>query len=259
MRPGDPAVLENANQYLYQLFFDSRRYDLAMVGRYKLNRRLGIDIPNAKANHVLHSEDIIATVRYLIGLQNGQGKVDDIDHLSNRRVRCVGELVVITAFRIGLLRLERSIREKMSLTKADEKITPATLVNARPVIATISEFFRRNRLSTILDQTNPLSEIDNLRRLSVMGPGGVTKERASFSMRDINSSQYSRICPVRSPEGPNIGLVTYLAIYARINRYGFIEAPYRKVEKITKNGKTKIRLTDEVVYLQADDEEKYKI
>src|SRR3990170_130470 len=259
MRPGEPAVFENAQQYLHQLFFDSRRYDLAKVGRYKLNKRLGINVPNDNTNFVLKKEDIIATIRYLIGLQNSQGKVDDIDHLANRRVRCVGELVATTAFRIGLLRLERSIREKMSLTKAEEKITSASLVNARPIIATISEFFRRNRLSTILDQTNPLSEIDNLRRLSVMGPGGVTRERASFSMRDINASQYGRICPVRSPEGPNIGLVTYLAIYARINRYGFIEAPYRKVEKITKNGKTKIRLTDEVVYLQADDEEKYKI
>jgi len=259
MRPGEPAVLENANQYLYQLFFDSRRYDLAMVGRYKLNRRLGIDIPNAKANHVLHSEDIIATVRYLIGLQNGQGKVDDIDHLSNRRVRCVGELVVITAFRIGLLRLERSIREKMSLTKADEKITPATLVNARPVIATISEFFRRNRLSTILDQTNPLSEIDNLRRLSVMGPGGVTRERASFSMRDINSSQYARICPIRSPEGPNIGLVNYMALYARVNEFGFLEAPYKKVIKVERSGKTQMRISDEIVYLSADEEEQYYI
>jgi DNA-directed RNA polymerase subunit beta len=187
-------------------------------------------------------------------LQNGKGIVDDIDHLSNRRVRSVGELVNVSAFRIGLLRLERSIREKMSLTKTDEKITPAALVNARPIIATISEFFRRNRLSTILDQTNPLSEVDNLRRLSVMGTGGVTRERASFSMRDINASQYSRICPVRSPEGPNIGLVTYLSNYARVNEYGFLEAPYRKVEKITKGGKTTMHVTDEVVYLSADDE-----
>ncbi len=259
MRPGEPTVLENANQYLYQLFFDHRRYDLAKVGRYKLNRRLGINIPNAKANYVLHSEDIIATVRYLIGLQNGQGRVDDIDHLSNRRVRCVGELVATTAFRIGLLRLERSIREKMSLTKADEKITPASLVNARPIIATISEFFRRNRLSTILDQTNPLSEIDNLRRLSAMGPGGVTRERASFSMRDINSSQYSRICPIRSPEGPNIGLVNYMALYTRVNEFGFLEAPYRRVIKVEQGSKTRMKAIDEIVYLSADEEEEYYI
>jgi DNA-directed RNA polymerase subunit beta len=259
MRPGEPAVLENAEKFLAELFFDPRRYDLGKVGRYKLNRRLELSIENTKENWVLTKEDIIATLKYLVSLQNGKGTVDDIDHLSNRRVRSVGELVNVSAFRIGLLRLERSIREKMSLTKTDEKITPAALVNARPVIATISEFFRRNRLSTILDQTNPLSEVDNLRRLSVMGSGGVTRERASFSMRDINASQYSRICPVRSPEGPNIGLVTYLANYARVNDYGFLEAPYRKVEKITKGSTTKMKITDEVVYLAADDEMEHYI
>ena len=259
MRPGEPAVLESAQQFLHQLFFDPRRYDLAKVGRYKLNKRLGLNIPNEETNHTLNVEDIIATIRYLVGLQNSQGKVDDIDHLANRRVRRIGELVATIAFRIGLLRLERSIREKMSLTKVDEKITPASLVNARPIIATISEFFRRNRLSTILDQTNPLSEIDNLRRLSVMGPGGVTRERASFSMRDINSSQYSRICPIRSPEGPNIGLVNYMTLYTRVNEYGFLEAPYKKVEKIGKNGKVKMRISDEIIYLPADDEEDYYI
>lgn len=259
MRPGEPAVLENAQQYLYQLFFDSRRYDLGKVGRYKLSKRLGSNISNETKNYVLKLEDIISTVRYLIGLQNRQGRIDDIDHLANRRVRCIGELVATTAFRIGLLRLERSIREKMSLAKADEKITPASLVNARPIIATISQFFRRNRLSTILDQTNPLSEIDNLRRLSVMGPGGVTRERASFSMRDINSSQYSRICPIRSPEGPNIGLVNYMTLYTKVNEYGFLEAPYKKVEKIKRNGKLKMRISDEIIYLPADDEEEYYI
>jgi DNA-directed RNA polymerase subunit beta len=259
MRPGEPAVLENAQEYLFQLFFDPRRYDLARVGRYKLNKRLDQDVKNAKENQVLTNEDIIETIKYLIRLQNGEGRVDDIDHLSNRRVRCVGELVATTAFRIGLLRLERSIREKMSLTKAEEKITPASLVNARPVIATISEFFRRNRLSTILDQTNPLSEIDNLRRLSVMGPGGVTRERASFSMRDINSSQYSRICPIRSPEGPNIGLVNYMALYTKVNEFGFLEAPYKKVEKVEKNGKVRMKVSNQVIFLSAEDEEEYYI
>ncbi|MGD9129449.1 MAG: DNA-directed RNA polymerase subunit beta [Candidatus Woesebacteria bacterium] len=253
MRPGEPAVLETAKTFLKQLFFDSRRYDLGSVGRYKLNRRLKIEID--KDLTVLCPEDIVASIAYLIKLQNGIGKVDDIDHLSNRRVRRVGELVQVNAFRIGLIRLERSIREKMSLTKTDQVLTPAALVNARPLIATISEFFRRNRLSTILDQTNPLSEVDNLRRLSVMGTGGVTKERASFSMRDINASQYSRICPVRSPEGPNIGLVTYLALYTRINEFGFLEAPYFKVE----NKKAKMRISDEIVYLSADEEEDHKI
>jgi DNA-directed RNA polymerase subunit beta len=255
MRPGEPALLENAQELIEQMFFDSRRYDLGKVGRYKLNRRLSVDVENKKENHVLTPKDIIGAFSYLIKLQNGGGKVDDIDHLSNRRVRSVGELVKITAFRVGLLRLERSIREKMSLTKTDELITPSSLVNARPVIATISEFFRRNRLSTILDQTNPLSEIDNLRRLSVMGTGGVTRERASFSMRDINASQYSRICPVRSPEGPNIGLVTYMSLYAKVNEYGFLEAPFRKVEKVTKGNQTKMKVTNEVVYMSPDEEE----
>lgn len=253
MRPGEPAVLETAEEYLNQLFFDPKRYDLTDVGRYKLNRRLKLEIDPERT--VLTPEDIIATVKYLVLLQNGQGKVDDIDHLSNRRVRQIGELVKDVAFRIGLVRLERSIREKMSLTKTDETLTPGALVNARPLIATVSEFFRRNRLSAILDQTNPLSEIDNLRRLSVMGSGGVTRERASFSMRDINASQYSRICPVRSPEGPNIGLVTYLALYTRVNQFGFLEAPYRKVQAEKKG----MRVTDEIVYLSADEESDYKI
>jgi len=255
MRPGEPAVLANAQELVFQMFFDPRRYDLGKVGRFKLNKRLGLDVPETVENQVLQNQDIIETLKYLIKLQNGEGKVDDIDHLASRRVRCVGELVATTAFRVGLLRLERSIREKMSLAKADELITPSSLVNARPIIATVNEFFRRNRLSTILDQTNPLSELDNIRRLSVMGPGGVTRERASFSMRDINASQYSRICPVRSPEGPNIGLVTYMALYARINQYGFLEAPYRKVVNIGTDKAPKMKITDEIVYLSADDEE----
>ncbi|MDO5561742.1 MAG: DNA-directed RNA polymerase subunit beta, partial [bacterium] len=254
MRHGEPAILDNAREYFKQMFYEPRRYNLGDVGRYKTNRRLRINVDEKK--HTLDPEDILATVKYLIGLQNGVGKVDDIDHLSNRRVRCVGELVQSNALRIGLGRLERSIREKMSMTKVDENLTPAMLVNARPVIAAVADFFRRNRLSTILDQTNPLSEVDNLRRLSVMGSGGVTKERASFSMRDINASQYSRICPVRSPEGPNIGLVTYLSLYTRVNKFGFLEAPYFKVEK---KGKKMMVEDDEIIYLSADDEEEYKI
>ncbi len=257
MRPGEPAVLENAKELLHRMFFDPKRYDLGDVGRYKTNRRLKLNLD--LNTRVLTPDDIIASIKYLIALQNGQGRVDDIDSLSNRRVRRVGELVATSAFRVGLLRLERSIREKMSLAKADVEVTPSTLVNPRPVIASVSDFFRRNRLSTILDQTNPLAEIDNLRRLSVMGPGGVTRERASFSMRDINSSQYGRICPVRSPEGPNIGLVTYLALYARVNQFGFLETPYRKVVKETKNYKTKMRVTDEIVYLASDEEENHYI
>jgi len=259
MRPGEPAILENAQEAIANLFFNSRRYDLSKVGRYKINKRLGLSLPNTPENWVLKKEDVLATVSYLILLQKGQGKTDDIDHLANRRVRRVGELVAQVAFRTGLLRLERTVREKMSLVATDEEVKPMALVNARPIISSLNEFFRSNQLSTILDQINPLSEIDNLRRLSVMGPGGITRERASFSIRDINSSQYGRICPIRSPEGPNIGLVTYMTLFSRVNEYGFIETPYRRVVKVSGHGKTKMKVTDEIVYLQADDEENYYI
>ncbi len=259
MRPGEPAVLENARELIHNMFFDPKRYDLSDVGRFKINKRLDLKTPNTPPNWVLNLEDIIATVKYLVQLQNGEGRVDNIDHLANRRVRRVGELVATAAFRPGLLRLERSIKEKMSLVSTEESVPPTQLVNARPVIAAVNEFFRSNRLSTVLDQTNPLSEIDNLRRLSVMGPGGITRERASFSIRDISASQYGRVCPVRSPEGPNIGLVTYLALYSRVNEYGFLEAPYRKVKKIKRGGKMKMKVTEEIVYLPADDEEEHYI
>ncbi|OGY12284.1 MAG: DNA-directed RNA polymerase subunit beta [Candidatus Blackburnbacteria bacterium RIFCSPHIGHO2_02_FULL_44_20] len=261
LRPGEPAVLDNAQNLFNTLFFDPRRYNLEKVGRYKLSKRLGLAQPKElkEENQVLTVNDFLSVVDYLIGLQNGQGRVDDIDHLANRRIRRAGELVGASAFRPGLLRLERAVKEKMSLTSTEEMVNPSYLVNARPVIAALNEFFRSNQLSVILDQTNPLAEIDNLRRISVMGPGGITRDRASFSIRDINASQYGRIDPVRSPEGPNIGLVTYLALYTQINEFGFLEAPYKKVEKITKNGKTRTRVTDETVYLPADDEEEFHI
>lgn len=259
MRPGEPAVLDNAETLFASLFTDGRRYDLGKVGRFKINKRLGLTLPNEKSTWVLTKQDVIAVVSYLIGLQNGAGRLDDIDHLANRRLRRVGELVAVNAFRVGLLRLERSVKEKMSLISADDKPLPAVLINARPLIASLNEFFRSNQLSTILDDTNPLSEVDNLRRVSVLGPGGINRERASFSIRDVNASQYGRIDPVRSPEGPNIGLVTYLALYARINEFGFIEAPYRKVEKIKKGGKVQVRISDEVTYLTADDEEDFHL
>ena len=259
MRPGEPALLENAENLFEGLFFDPKRYDLGKVGRFKINKRLSLSVPNESKNWVLTRQDLTATLSYLIMLQNGQGRVDDIDHLSNRRLRRVGELVSVNALRIGLLRLERSVKEKMSLISPDDKPVPANLINARPLIAALNEFFRSNQLSTILDDTNPLSEIDNLRRVSVLGPGGINRERASFSIRDVNSSQYGRIDPVRTPEGPNIGLVSYLALYAKVNEFGFIETPYRKLEKITKGKETKIKVTDEIIYITADDEERCHI
>ena len=258
MRPGEPTVLDNAQDLFRNLFFNTRRYNLGSVGRYKINKKLKIaNIENIPENWILTKEDIIGIIKYLIGLTNNIGTIDDIDHLGNRRIRRVGELVANNAFKIGLMRLERSIKERMSLAQTQMDITPSQIVNARPIIATINDFFRTSQLSTILDQTNPLSEIDNLRRLTVMGVGGISRERASFSIRDINSSQYSRICPVRSPEGPNIGLVTYMALYARVNEYGFLEAPYREVNFDEKTKKPKI--SDHIVYLTADDEQDFYI
>ncbi|MBI1919281.1 DNA-directed RNA polymerase subunit beta [Candidatus Microgenomates bacterium] len=259
MKPGEPIVLNSAKELLANMFFSFRRYNLGRVGRYKLNRKLGNSLPETRDYWVLTKEDIVKTVEYLISLANGKGEVDDIDHLANRRVRCVGELVATTAFRVGLLRLERMVKERMSIIAAEIIPTPIQLINARPIIAAINEFFRTSQLSTILDQTNPLSEVDNLRRLTVMGTGGISKERASFSIRDINSSQYSRICPIRSPEGPNIGLVTYMALFTRINDYGFMEAPYRKVVKEKRGKKLSVRVTSEIVYLSADDEQRHYI
>ncbi|OGM67998.1 DNA-directed RNA polymerase subunit beta [Candidatus Woesebacteria bacterium RIFCSPLOWO2_01_FULL_43_11] len=220
---------------------------------------MGLTLPNEKGTWILTRQDVIGALSYLIKLQNGQGRVDDIDHLANRRLRRVGELVASNAFRVGLLRLERSVKEKMSLISPNDRPLPATLINARPLIASLNEFFRSNQLSTILDDTNPLAEIENLRKVSVLGQGGINRERASFSIRDVNSSQYGRIDPVKSPEGPNIGLVTHLALYARINEFGFIEAPYRKVEKTKSGRKTQVKVSDEITYLTADDEEDYYI
>lgn len=264
MRPGDHVILDNAKALIENMFFNPRRYSLGVVGRYKVQKRLKNlkeKLPGAKEDDVnsqiLTSSDFIASIAYLFELTKGNGRLDDIDHLGNRRLRRVGELVAQNAFRIGILRLERVIKERMSLTPVEEGVpSPSALINARPIISAINEFFRSSQLSTILDQTNPLSELDNLRRLTVMGTGGIARERAAFSIRDINHSQYSRICPIRSPEGPNIGLVTYMALYCRVNDYGFLEAPYRKVTQ-DKNGKAKVG--EEIIYLAADDEEEFYI
>ena len=255
MHPGEPIVYDKVRENFMNLFFNNRRYDLGAVGRYKMNKKLAeVEGFKASEERVLTIEDIVATISYLLMLTQGKGMVDDIDSLANRRVRSVGELVSTNAFRVGVLRLERSIKERMSLMQPDMPVTVANLINARPIMASINEFFRTSQLSTILDQTNPLSEIDNLNRLTVMGAGGISRERAAFSIRDINSSQYGRIDPIRSPEGPNIGLVTYMALYSRVNGYGFLEAPYRKLLKKTSGGKTSVFTTDEIEYLDADDE-----
>ena len=260
MHPGEPVVFEKIKENFDGLFFNSRRYDLGRVGRYKMNKKLkGMAGFRESDVHILTKEDILGTISYLIKLAQGAEGVDDIDSLANRRVRRVGELVATTAFRVGVLRLERSIKERMSLIQPDVPPSIGGLINARPIMASINEFFRTSQLSTILDQTNPLSEIDNLNRLTVMGTGGISRERAAFSIRDINSSQYGRICPIRSPEGPNIGLVTYLALYSKVNEYGFLETPYRKVSKIKKGKDTTVEATDEIVYLAADDERNYYI
>jgi DNA-directed RNA polymerase subunit beta len=225
LRPGDPPNIENAKKLLKNLFFDPMRYDLGEVGRYKLNKRLRLDIPGSQL--ALTREDIVEIVRHIMMVNNGNDTTDDVDHLGNRRVRTVGELIQ-NQFRIGLLRLERVVRERMSIL-ATELVTPSALVNIRPVMAATREFFGGSQLSQFMDQTNPLAELTHKRRLSAMGPGGLSRERAGFEVRDVHFSHYGRICPIETPEGPNIGLIGSLATYGQINRYGFIESPYRKV------------------------------
>ncbi|HLH72999.1 MAG TPA: DNA-directed RNA polymerase subunit beta, partial [Chloroflexota bacterium] len=231
LRPGDPPTVDNARNLLNSLFFNFRRYDLGKVGRYKLNRRLEIDVPITQ--RVLTNEDLVQIIAMMIKLNNGQGRPDDIDHLGNRRVRAVGELIQ-SAFRVGLLRMERVVKERMSI-QDPETATPAALINIRPIVAAMKEFFGGSQLSQFMDQTNPLAELTHKRRLSALGPGGLNRERAGMDVRDVHHSHYGRICPIETPEGPNIGLIGSLATYARINEYGFIETPYRVVYKEVPN------------------------
>jgi DNA-directed RNA polymerase subunit beta len=226
LRPGDPATLDNARALVHNLFFHPRRYDLGGVGRYKLNRKLNLAIP--QTTRTLTQEDLVHIIRRMIDMNNGRAKKDDIDHLGNRRVRSVGELIQ-NQFRVGLLRMERVVRERMSVIQEPGQATPNQLINIRPVVAAMKEFFGGSQLSQFMDQTNPLSEITHKRRLSALGPGGLSRERAGFDVRDVHQSHYGRICPIETPEGPNIGLIGALATYGQINPYGFIETPYRKV------------------------------
>ncbi|HVA68017.1 MAG TPA: DNA-directed RNA polymerase subunit beta [Candidatus Binataceae bacterium] len=243
LRPGDPPTKETANTFFNNLFFNPERYDLSKVGRLKLNHKLKLDVP--LEHGTLRREDILEVVRYLIELKGGNGQIDDIDHLGNRRVRAVGELVE-NQFRIGLVRMERAIKERMSLQDI-ETLMPQELVNYKPASAVIKEFFGSSQLSQFMDQTNPLSEIAHKRRLSALGPGGLTRERAGFEVRDVHPTHYGRVCPIETPEGPNIGLIAALSTYARVNDFGFIETPYRVVENS--------RVSDRIVYLSALDEE----
>ena len=247
MRPGEPPTRETAEALFNGLFFDQERYDLSAVGRVKMNMRLELDVPDTM--RVLRREDIIAVIKTLHELRDGKGEVDDIDHLGNRRVRSVGELME-NQYRLGLVRMERAIKERMSSVDIDT-VMPHDLINAKPAAAAVREFFGSSQLSQFMDQTNPLSEITHKRRLSALGPGGLTRERAGFEVRDVHPTHYGRICPIETPEGPNIGLINSLATYARVNKYGFIETPYRKVV----DGK----VTDDVVYLSAIEEQKHHI
>jgi len=244
LRPGDLATIENARNMIERMFFDFKRFDYGRVGRYKINKRLNLETPNTTENRSFQMEDLFEIIKEVIRLNNSQGEVDDIDSLDNRRVKLVGELVA-RQFRVGMLRMQRNAMDRMSMTDI-ETVTPGQLVNARPVVAAVREFFAGSQLAQVMDETNPLSELSHKRRLSSMGPGGVTRDRAGLEVRDSHPTHYGRICLVETPEGGNVGLVTNLATFARINEYGFIEAPYLRVV----NGK----VTDEVVYLDADHE-----
>ena len=257
IRPGDPLILENAKQVVENTFFNSRRYNLGKSGRFKLDQRLHEE-KSSNSSPVLERRDLIKVFEKLVRLNEGAEQFDDIDHLGNRRVRSVGELVA-NQIRFGFLQLERVAKERMSLQPRGELCAPSLLISSRPVTARVHSFFASGQLSQFQEQVNPLSGLDHQRRLSVVGPGGLTRERASFSVRDAHYSHYGRICAVRTPEGPNIGLITYLALYARVNEYGFLETPYRKLEKVTVDGVEKLHATNRIDYLAPYDEDKYYI
>ena len=247
MRPGEPPTKDAAQNLFKNLFFTNERYDLSAVGRMKFNRRIGVE--ELTGAGTLSKEDILAVMKILIEIRNGNGFVDDIDHLGNRRIRCVGEMAE-NVFRIGLVRVERAVKERLSIAES-ESLMPQELINAKPVAAAIKEFFGSSQLSQFMDQNNPLSEVTHKRRVSALGPGGLTRERAGFEVRDVHPTHYGRVCPIETPEGPNIGLINSLAVYSRTNEYGFLETPYRKV--------VKGRVTDEVIYLSAIEEGQYTI
>jgi DNA-directed RNA polymerase subunit beta len=226
IRPGDPPNLETARALLQRMFFTPKRYDLAPVGRYKINRRLKLDVPIETTT--LDPADFVAVIACLLDMKAADAEPDDIDHLGNRRIRSVGELLA-NQFSIGLARMARIVKERMTLQQDSDQITPYDLINARTVSAVIQSFFGSSQLSQFMDQTNPLAELTHKRRLSALGPGGLTRERAGFEVRDVHFTHYGRMCPIETPEGPNIGLISSLATYARINPYGFLETPYRKV------------------------------
>ena len=240
LRPGDPPTLDSSRSLFENMFFNPQKYDFSRVGRLKLNTKLGLNTPLDEK--ILHPQDFYEVIKYLLKLRKNPANVDDIDHLGNRRVRSVGELLE-NQFRIGLVRMERAIKEKMSVYQEMATAMPHDLINAKPVMAAIREFFGSSQLSQFMDQTNPLSEITHKRRLSALGPGGLSRERAGFEVRDVHPTHYGRICPIETPEGPNIGLISSLSCYARINEFGFIESPYRKV----KDG----RVTDYVIVTNA--------
>lgn len=251
MRPGEPLVIDNAKALVHAMFFNKRRYSLGSIGRFKINQTLGLNFPNDPKHKLLQLEDLIKILSRIIELNNGIGDPSDVDFLGNRRVKSMGELLQ-WQMRVGFLRMEKNIKERMSLAPRDRLPEPSTLIAPRAIAAAVHSFFATGQLSQLHDQQNPLTALDHLRRLSVLGPGGLSKERASFSVRDVHNSYFGRICPARTPEGPNVGLINYMSMYARVNQYGFLETPYIKLEKDSKGN---VKITDEVVYLAAYDDE----